>query len=214
MSLLVSACATGAPRRLSSFSCCAVRHISPPPRSVKPLTRQRVDLLLSSEPLRAPTAPPAPMASKPASGTAAPPAPRTSASGADAASGNVDAERLAFVAKALLGLTVAVTVRSAAGLGLLLPASPARRRHAASAPRRQYAGGGCCASRAARHKMRPGRAAATRCRLRHVSACTLVPLVHACRAARFATVASGQRRTTVSRRPLRPPVVLPACFVR
>ena len=54
------------------------------------------------------------MASKPASAAAAPPAPRTSSS-ADAASGAVDQERLAFVAKALLGFTVAVTVRPAAG---------------------------------------------------------------------------------------------------
>ena len=52
------------------------------------------------------------MASKPASAAAAP-VPRPS--GGDAAPGNVDAERLAFVAKALLGLTVTVTVRPAAG---------------------------------------------------------------------------------------------------
>jgi hypothetical protein len=42
--------------------------------------------------------------------SAAPPAPRAKAGG-DAPTGNVSGERLSFVAKALLGCTVEVTVR-------------------------------------------------------------------------------------------------------
>lgn len=66
----------------------------------------------------------------PTPASAAPPAPRAKA--ADAPAGDVNQERLAFVAKALLGCTVDVTVRahfSAAVLGLLAfgAHAPARR---------------------------------------------------------------------------------------
>ena len=52
------------------------------------------------------------MASKPAAAAAAPPAPRAKPA-ADAPAGAVGQERLSFVAKALLGYTVEVTVRFA-----------------------------------------------------------------------------------------------------
>jgi hypothetical protein len=100
------------------------------------------------------------MAAKPggaAPAPAAPPAPRAKAAGGDAPTGNVSGERLSFVAKALLGCTVEVTVRfpPARGLGLICRLAP---RYRATPPgraaRSRWRGAGAVAARGAHERAR------------------------------------------------------------